>query len=152
MSTRIRRIQRDIKTLQNNPPEGISISVDDDDIGNIKAIIIGPEGTPFANGIFRLTINFPMGYPDKPPNVKFVTPIFHPNISNGNICISMLKTGGRDGWSPAYTLEKVLLSLASFLTDPNPDDPLNDEAADMYLDDYDTYAEKVRKMTANSAI
>lgn len=68
-----------------------------------QATIMGPEGSPYAGGVFFLAIHFPTDYPFKPPKVNFTTPVYHPNInSNGSICLDIL----RDQWSPALTISK----------------------------------------------
>ena len=59
---------------------------------------------------------------EQPPKLQFTTRIYHPNINaNGSICLDILK----DQWSPALTISKVLLSLSSLLTDPNPGEYLS---------------------------
>ena len=87
---------------------------------------MGPQNTPYAGGKFNLSIRFPDSYPFKPPKVKFVTKIYHPNISseNGAICMDMLD----EEWNPAYPVEKILLAISSLLGDPNFDRPLEVEA------------------------
>ncbi|KAK4386862.1 Ubiquitin-conjugating enzyme E2 5A [Sesamum angolense] len=92
-----------------------------EDMFHWQATIMGPSDSPFSGGVFLVTIHFPPDYPFKPPKVSFKTKVYHPNInSNGSICLDILK----DQWSPALTVSKVLLSICSLLTDPNPDDPL----------------------------
>ena len=67
-----------------------------------RASIYGPAGTPYAGGLFLLSYEFPPNYPFKPPMVKFLTPVFHPNVDreNGEIGIDIL----RNQWSQALTV------------------------------------------------
>ena len=90
---------------------------------------MGPSETPYQGGVFYLEIHFPADYPFKPMKINFTTKIYHPNIdSSGNICLDILKSN----WSPALTISKVLLSICSLLDEPNPDDPLVIEIANLY--------------------
>jgi len=94
------------------------------------ATIPGPEGSVYEGGLFKLSIGLPMDYPFSSPQVKFDTRIYHMNISSsGAICIDVLKSQ----WSPALSLFKVMLSISSLLTDPNPQDPLVPGIASEYL-------------------
>lgn len=110
---------------------------------------MGPTDSPYAGGVFMVKIHFPPDYPFKPPKVNFVTRVYHPNINqNGSICLDILK----DQWSPALTISKVLLSICSLLTDPNPDDPLVPEIAHLYKTDKARYEETARQWTVKYAM
>jgi ubiquitin-conjugating enzyme E2 D len=124
-----RRIQNEIKEMINNPPANCSAGpIDDNDIYSWQATIMGPEDSPYQNGLFYLKIDFPQDYPFKSPKIRFVTKIYHCNInSSGGICLDILK----DQWSPALTISKVLLSICSMMDDANPDDPLVPEIANL---------------------
>ncbi|PKS11186.1 hypothetical protein jhhlp_002947 [Lomentospora prolificans] len=114
-----------------------------------QATIMGPGDSPYSGGVFFLAIHFPTDYPFKPPKVNFTTRIYHPNInSNGSICLDIL----RDQWSPALTISKVLLSICSMLTDPNPDDPLVPEIAHVYKTDRARYEATAREWTRKYAV
>ncbi|XP_066571206.1 ubiquitin-conjugating enzyme E2 A isoform X2 [Amia ocellicauda] len=74
-----RRLMRDFKRLQEDPPAGVSGAPSENNIMVWNAVIFGPEGTPFEDGTFKLTIEFTEEYPNKPPTVRFVSKMFHPN-------------------------------------------------------------------------
>ena len=132
MSTYKKRLQAELIEFDKNPPEHCSAGLVEDQLSHWNATIIGPGESPYNGGIFNLDIVFPSDYPFKPPKVRFITKIFHPNINkDGYICLDILK----DAWSPALSISKVLLSICSLLTDPNPDDPLEPKAAQLYKTD-----------------
>jgi len=145
----LRRLKREYKNLVSDPPSNCSGGPIDGDYYNWMATIMGPTETPFEGGIFILKITFPPDYPFKQPKIKFETRIYHPNIdTTGNICLDILK----DQWSPALTISKVLLSICSLLTDPNPSDPLRPEVANIYLKNKVAYDMTVRKETKKYAM
>lgn len=124
------RLEKEYEDFKGDPPTNCSAAPKDDDIYTWEAVIYGSIGSVYEGGIFNLIIEFPKNYPFKPPKVKFTTKIYHPNINmGGGICLDILK----DNWSPALTISKVLISICSLLTDPNPDDPLMPEIADIYV-------------------
>ena len=140
----LNRLKKELVELQKDPPTNCSAGLKNDDMLEWEATIMGPSDSPYAGGMFSLVINFPQDYPFKPPKIKFTTKILHPNINNhGSICLDILNKS----WSPALTISKVLLSISSLLTDPNPDDPLNTEIANLYKEDIEQYKKKVRNYT-----
>ena len=145
-----KRISKEKKDLENDPPTSCSAGpIDESDLYHWQGSIMGPGDSPFQGGVFFLDIRFPHDYPFKPPKMTFKTKIYHPNInSNGSICLDILK----DQWSPALTLSKVLLSLLSLLTDPNPDDPLVPEIAHVYKTNRVKYTETARDWTHKYAM
>lgn len=144
----MKRITKELGDLHKDPPTNCSAGPVGEDIFHWQATIIGPEDSVFSGGCFNLTIHFPTDYPFKPPKVSFSTKIYHPNInSNGSICLDIL----RGQWSPALTISKVLLSICSLLTDPNPDDPLVPEIARIYKSDLKKYNETARSWTSRFA-
>ncbi|KAL0214575.1 hypothetical protein P9112_006759 [Eukaryota sp. TZLM1-RC] len=145
----LRRITRELSDLQKDPPVNCSAGPVGDDMFRWQATIMGPPESPYDGGVFFLNITFPSDYPFKPPRVTFTTRIYHPNINaNGSICLDILK----EQWSPALTISKVLLSICSLLTDPNPDDPLVPEIARIYRENRSEYIQRAREHTRRYAM
>ena len=145
----IKKLQRELINFNKDPPPNIYAGpINDNDLFHWEAAIMGPEETPYQGGVFFLSIHFPKDYPIKPPKCKFITRIYHPNInSNGTIGLDILM----DQWCPALTIDKVLLSISSFLDDPNPDIPLVPEIANVYKTNRAKYEATAKEWTKKYA-
>ena len=154
MAAAKKRLKKELQDMSKDPPPNCSAGPSKDkaatvDIMNWTATIMGPPDSPYEGGVFFLEITFPPDYPFKPPKVKFLTKIYHPNINkSGGICLDILK----DQWSPALTISKVLLSICSLLTDPNPDDPLVTDIANLYKSNRPLYTKTAKEWTRNFAM
>ena len=154
-----RRLLKEYKELVENAPEGIHAGpTHEDDFLHWECLLDGPEGSLYEGGCFKAVLDFPKDYPMKPPTMRFVSELFHPNIGkDGKVCISILHSGDdpsnyelrSERWSAAQSVEKILLSVMSMLAEPNPDSPANVDAAKCWRDDPATFkqraAENVRK-------
>jgi ubiquitin-protein ligase len=142
----IKTIKKQLDILLKDHSEYIlSIIPNDDNIFEWNLVIVGPNDSPYEGSLFNLNIKFPNDYPYKPPKINFKTKIYHPNIAitDGQICVDMLT----DKWSPANTINSIILSIISLLNDPNPNSPLNAEAASLYTKNKKEYYKKIRNFT-----
>ncbi|KAK7266951.1 hypothetical protein RIF29_19613 [Crotalaria pallida] len=140
----IRQLAKELKSLDESPPEGIKVVVNDDDFSTIYADIEGPAGTPYDNGVFRMKLLLSHDFPHSPPKGFFLTKIFHPNISiNGEICVNTLKKD----WNSSLGLRHVLIVVRCLLIEPFPESALNEQAGKLLLENYDEYAKNARLYT-----
>lgn len=148
MSTTARkRLMRDFRRMRQDSPGGVSASPTPEDIMRWNAVIIGPDGTPFEDGTFKLVLQFDESYPTKPPSVKFISEMFHPNVyASGELCLDILQ----NRWSPTYDVSTILMSIQSLLNDPNTASPANVEAANMFRDHRNQYGKRVRETVEKS--
>lgn len=143
-SMAVRRLQQDLRELIKNKVDGIDASPCADNLFVWNAIICGPEDSIYESGAFQAQLLFPEDYPLRPPQVKFVSKVFHPNVwwDDGFICVDILK----DGWMPSYDVLAILHSVRLLLADPNPLSPANLEAALLYRDNRPEYNRRVTQM------
>jgi ubiquitin-protein ligase len=127
----IKEIEEYIKSEPSDNHRFLEIRMINDDMLNLEVTFMGPKESPYEEIISTISIHIPKEYPNKVPNMVFKNKIHHPNIgSTGNICLDILK----DQWRPIYTLRTTLISIISLLNEPNPDSPLNGDAAKGYRD------------------
>lgn len=148
-----------------NPKSGLKqvrVEIDDDNIflWRVVLMVIDPESN-FYGAYLKGQLKFPSDYPFSPPNFKFTPAIYHPNVYNdGRLCISILHKAGNDQsdepdnetWSPAQSVESVLLSILSLLEDPNISSPANVDAAIAFKKHKDEYKKRIRNEVNRSKL
>lgn len=120
----LHRIRRDIRVVKNDKLNELGIHIQKVNDFSVRALIIGPQDTPYEDGFYFFEIEFNDSYPFKPPRVLFKSNMdkirFHPNLYvNGKVCISILNTWSGPQWTSCQSLKSVLLSLQSIFDD-NP--------------------------------
>lgn len=145
-----RRIQKEVDEVKRDTACGVQIEVDDANFKHMVGVIKGPADTPYSGGTFRVDITIPADYPFDPPKMKFITKMWHPNVSSqtGAICLDILK----DAWSPALTMKTALMSLQALMCAPEPNDPQDAEVANMFKRSYEQFASTARFWTETYAM
>ena len=120
----------DLRGLLSDASEGIRAKPLDSSYYHWQASITGPVGSPYEGGVFYLYLKVPFTYPFNPPEVRFLTRIFHPNVSrHGDIGIDSIL---QHGWVSGLTIPKVLISIQSLLTDPYTEVCMEPEIGQLY--------------------
>lgn len=145
-------MKKEIKMLSESPPFGISCWPSGDSIDRLEAIILGGEDTPYSGGVFKLEIQIPDRYPFEPPKVRFVTPIYHPNVdTGGRICLDTLKMPPKGAWKPCLNISTVLTSVQLLMAEPNPEDPLMTDISNEFKHNRALFELNAKKWTEKHA-
>jgi ubiquitin-conjugating enzyme E2 G1 len=154
-------LRREYQNLLKNPVEGFSAGLVNDDLFKWELIIIGPTDTFYEGGMFKALLTFPCEYPLRPPKMKFLSDMWHPNISkDGDVCISILHEPGEDSWgyesaserwNPVHTVETIIISVISMLSEGNDESPANLDCAIEWRNDYNgAFKKRVREAVRKS--
>lgn len=155
-------LKKQLRELTNKPPEGFSAGlIDDDNIYKWDLMIVGPPDTFYEGGLFKAHLYFPKEYPQRPPKMRFISEFWHPNVhKDGEVCISILHEPGEDKygyekaserWLPIHTVETILMSVISMISDPNDESPANVDAAKDWREDYHgVFKKKVKQCVRKS--
>jgi ubiquitin-protein ligase len=148
----MKRLQNEYKQSIKEPNYFYSISINQNNFYIWDALLIGPPDSPFEGGIFKCQFKFNNNYPNKPPEFKFTSSMFHPNIyPDGRVCISILHEGEdefgyeslSERWNPSQNVNSILMSILSMLTSPNFESPANIDASIMWRNNWQEYKNKI---------
>ena len=130
--------------------EWCSAEPDSDDLFKWNACVTGPEGTPYEGGIFNLQLVFPGNYPFKPPEVKFMTQVYHPSVKKdtGEICGDIIK----GDWKPTHNVKYILMLIRHLLQNPASETPLEAEIGQLYLTNKEEFETKAKEYTKKYAM
>ncbi|KAM7411831.1 hypothetical protein PAMA_021689 [Pampus argenteus] len=150
---RASRLKRELQMLSTEPPPGITCWQTEERIDDLRAQIVGGTGTPYEGGLFSLEIKVPERYPFEPPKMRFLTPIYHPNIDNsGRICHDALKLPPKGAWKPSLNISTVLTSIQLLMAEPNPDDPLMADISSEFKYNNQLFMQTAKKWTKEHAV
>ncbi|KAI0695430.1 ubiquitin-conjugating enzyme [Cerioporus squamosus] len=146
--TALRRIQKELKDINNNPLDGLTVEPLEDNLFQWKCAIKAASNSPYKGGTFHFTLTLPENFPFKPPSVTFTTKIYHPGINEeGHICVPVL----RDQWKPTVTLSSVLSTIQEKLNNPSPDDPFEPDIAALMKNDEAKFLATAKEWTKKYA-
>jgi len=132
--SRMQRIVKECTMMATSLPISLSSSIfvraDEERMDVLKALIIGPMGTPYSIGCFQFDIFLPPTYPMDPPLCNMETTgngtvRFNPNLYNcGKVCLSLLGTWHGDQnskWNAvSSTIHQVLVSIQALILVDQP--------------------------------
>lgn len=142
------RLNKDVAELSLPPTAQVRFTKGRENMREFELDMCPDEGY-YKGGMFTFSFTIPEAYPHEPPKVKCLTAIYHPNIDlEGNVCLNVL----REDWRPVLNLNAVCYGLQLLFSEPNPDDPLNKEAADLLRENPNQFANLVRRNLMGGSI
>ena len=146
-------IKKEFQDLNRNPMASIGFSVglpDENNLFEWRCTLMGPQDSPYKNGLFYLRVLFPNDYPQSRPEVRFITPIYHVNINDavhygpeidplGHVCINTI-----NNWKPTLTMRQVFTDIFALFYLGNPKNPFSQTMKDELENKKDLYEKKIK--------
>eukprot|EP00451_Oxyrrhis_marina_P015500 CAMPEP_0204324068 /NCGR_PEP_ID=MMETSP0469-20131031/9923_1 /ASSEMBLY_ACC=CAM_ASM_000384 /TAXON_ID=2969 /ORGANISM="Oxyrrhis marina" /LENGTH=183 /DNA_ID=CAMNT_0051305647 /DNA_START=54 /DNA_END=605 /DNA_ORIENTATION=- len=142
--------QRKSSDLMRLMMKGYAVEMIGESTHQFEVTFIAPAHTPYEGGVYKVLVTLPDAYPYSSPSIGFKNKIFHPNIDerSGSVCLDVIN----QTWTPLYSLVNIFdVFLPQLLQYPNPDDPLNGEAAALMMKSKDEYLSKIREYVRQHA-
>jgi len=134
------RLMTELSNLDLSAVPGVEIFHPDKRNQKVFDVTLIPQDGLWKGAKFKFIVKTPNGYPHEAPNVTCDTRVYHPNIDlQGKVCLNIL----RAEWNPCLGIQHVLMGLMTLFLEPNADDPLNKEAADMMVNDKKKFEKNV---------
>ena len=145
---RVKRILAEIAHYQRNPHPNIEIFPCEEQLDFWRLLLVGSSDTPYEEGVFLLYAKFPTDYPQKAPEIRFITPIYHCNVNgHGKICHSVFDRN----YSSDFSVRCILDCVFGLLLTPEPEDPLDSALAQEYYDNLHEYERTAKTNTREHA-
>jgi ubiquitin-protein ligase len=142
MTQLMQRVSKELDRYADDENLKFTVEPIEDKITNLRVTFDGPEGTVYEGGTFFCELTIPAGYPASPPDIKFVTKVYHPNVENknGKICLAPMK----EAWKPSNDIRYVVEFVLTLLSAPDWDTPLDSEIAAQYKASPEKFAQTAR--------
>ena len=160
MKEGLSHIMKEYKGMRINPIAHLGVTTslfEENDYFHWRVSMLGAKDTSYRGGLFYLGIDFPDNYPEKAPDIYFITPIYHLNVNPkkpnfpcaeklGHVSYSVI-----NWWKPNTTIRELLIKLFAIFYWPNPDSPYGLDRADEFINNRALYEKKVKYFTRKYA-
>ena len=131
-SKALKRLTKEFNDFRGAAPSSLHVQLIEQSLFHWHIALLGPANTPYDKYWFVVDVVFPDAYPMKPPTVKFITPIYHPNVSmpqGGAVCADIISKD----WSPVLRIDAITQRLTDMLVAPHADTPLEADIGEAFV-------------------
>ena len=129
------------------------IKLSNDNIFEWQFTFKGPRYSPYSGGLFHLKAFIPKDYPINPPEICFITPIYHLEVnyhhtSDFSERLGHISSPILDWWDSKTTMKDVILSTLSFFySQITPESPYGLKRAKEFFNNNSLFEKKIKFFT-----